>query len=139
MGRKVKLPSGAELDVDISEFENSKDLYMIMAEECVELKLDPTVQVHDVNLYKSVLLKMLSSKKIEAALWKCMNRSTYKGARITQDTFEPAAARGDYLTVCFEVAVENVGPFVRPLFARFADMFQNFMSRLRSISEKTPS
>lgn len=122
--KAITLPSGATLEVTVSPFSISKALYMAIAAEAKDLKLDPKAEV-DVNLYKDLLCMALGSPKIESALYECMKRCTYKGLKITLDTFEPVDARDDYLTVCFEVARENILPFTKSLSAQFAGIFQS--------------
>ena len=126
-----ELPSGAKLEITPAPWETSKALYKSIASEAVGLKLDPKTEV-DVNLYKDLLLTAVASDKIEAKLWECLTRCTYNGIRISKDTFEPMAARGDYLIVCFEVAVVNVSPFMSALLSKYGAVFQNLVSSLAS-------
>jgi len=75
------------------------------------------------NLLKTALVTAFSSQQVEAALWVCFAKCVYKAnpnagdLKIDKDTFEPVAARGDYVSVCMEVAEENIAPFVKSLFA----------------------
>ena len=92
-----------------------------MAEEGLSLKLDPKEEI-DANFYKDIFFKALCSKKIEAALEPCLKRALYNGNKITADTFEPVEARDDYITVCFEVARENVYPFTKSLYAKYSHL-----------------
>lgn len=125
--KEVSLPSGAKLNITLAPFKDSRALYQAILEEAKVLKLDPTAEI-DVNLYKDLVCLGLSSKKIEACLWKCMERATYDGLKMTEDTFEPETARDDYMTVCFEVAKENIQPFTKSLYAQYADMLQKIQS-----------
>lgn len=121
MNTEVKLPSGALLKITMSPFAVSRALYQALLEEAKGLNLDPGAQV-DVNLFKDLFCTALSSKKIESCLWECMKRATYNDLKITEDVFEPEAARDDYLSVCLEVARCNVLPFTKSLYARYADV-----------------
>lgn len=118
--RIVTLPSGAKLEVQVAPFTLSKSLYMAVAEEAKALKLDPGAEV-DVNFFKDIFCTGIASKKIEMALAECMKRATYNGLKITDDTWEPLEARQDYLPACFEVAQENIKPFMKSLYAQFAE------------------
>lgn len=118
---KITLPSGAELDITPSPFTVAKALYQAVAAEGKDLKLDPSAEI-DVNFYKDIFCVALSSKKIEAALAECMKRVTYNGVKVTDETFEPIEARDDYLSVCFEVMKENIQPFTKSLYAKYADI-----------------
>jgi len=121
--KTVKLPSGAVLKITPSPFADAKALYQAILEEARGLKLDPLSEI-DVNLWKDLVCVGFSSKKIEAALAKCMERATYNDLKMDKDTFEPVAARDDYLTVCLEVTKENVMPFMKSLYAQYANILK---------------
>lgn len=113
------LPSGAELKVTVADFAVSKALYQAILEEAKAVHIDPVAEI-DVNLFKDMFCACMSSKKVEVCLAECLKRVTYNGLKIDKDTFEPVEAREDFTTVCFEVAKENVAPFMKSLFAQFA-------------------
>lgn len=119
--KEVELPSGAKLKITLSPFAVSKALYMALLEEAKGLSFNTKMEVG--TLYKDIFCAGFSSPKIEKCIWACLERCTYNTGngdlRITQDTFEPANARQDYLSVCMEVAQENVGPFMKSLYAEF--------------------
>lgn len=127
--RKVKLPSGAELAIGLAPFAPAKELYQSILSEAKGIELNPSDEI-DVNLWKDLLCVMLSSKKVEAALWECMKRSTYNGLKIDDQTFEPAEAREDYLTACMEVAKDNVMPFMKSLYAKYSQVLGNLKTSL---------
>lgn len=133
--REVKLPSGAILKITPAPFADARALYQAVMEEAKGLKLDPNADV-DVNLYKDLFCVGLTSKKIESALWDCFKRCTYdSGAgdlKITTDSFEPVERRDDYLTVCFEVAKENVQPFMKSLYAQYSQILGTVQNALAS-------
>lgn len=138
MAREVILPSGAKLEITVAPFRISKALYQAMADEAKALKLDPAAEV-DVNFWKDLFCIGVASPAIEDKIWACLDRATYNGLKITQETFEPIEARDDYLTACFEVAQDNVRPFTKSLFVRYSVLFQGLLSTLASRSEKTIS
>lgn len=119
--KTMTLPSGAKLEITDAPFLEARALYQAVAEELKGVKVNPQDEV-DVNLFKDMFCLAISSKKIEAALSACMRRATYDGQRITDDTWEPVAARGDYLTACMEVASVNIQPFMKSLFAQYGDI-----------------
>lgn len=125
----IKLPSGAELEISLAPFADSKALFQAITEEAKNLKLDPKEEI-GVNMIKDLFCVGFSSKKIEEALWKCMQRATYNKLRIDADTFEKVEAREDYLTVCFEVAKENISPFTKALTRQFSPLLENLKSSL---------
>lgn len=129
---KITLPSGAKLEITPADWEISKALYQEIASEAESLVLDPKAEV-DVNLWKNIAFRALSSKKIDAQAWACIEgRCTYNGVRITKDTFQPLKAREDYLLVMFEVTVVNVSPFMKNLIVRFSGMYREMLGTLQS-------
>lgn len=126
----MKLPSGAELRITLAPFSDSKALYQALLEEVKTLKWEASTEI-DTNFIKDVVCVGLASKKFEAALWKCMERALYNNLKITEQTFEPVEARQDYIEACFEVAKENITPFLKTLMP--------LLSRARAILEKSPA
>lgn len=126
---EVDLPSGAKLRIQPAPFKDSRALYQAILEEAKVLKLDPKTEI-DVNLFKDLFCVGVSSKKIESCLWECMKVVRYNELKIDADTFEKVEAREDYLTVCFEVAKENVLPFMKNLYAKYAPMLGVLKSSL---------
>lgn len=124
------LPSGAKLEITLAPFKDGRALYQAVAEELKGLKLDPNADV-DVNLFKDLFCVGIASKKIETALDVCMRRATYNGLKITDDTWESVEARGDYLTACMEIAAENIQPFMKPLFAQYADIIAKLQRAIK--------
>lgn len=120
--KTIALPSGAKLDITVSPFGVSKALYQAVLEEAKTVKAESSDSV--LNLSKDVICTLLSSQKVEAALNECMKKVVYNGKRIDSETFEPVAAREDYLLVCMEVAKENITPFMKPLYARYSPLLE---------------
>lgn len=114
----MKLPSGAELRITLAPFSDSKALYQAFLEEIKGLKVESSTEI-DTNFIKDIFCVGLASKKLEVALWKCMERALYNNLKITEATFEPVEARQDYMLVCFEVAKENIAPFTKTLMPLF--------------------
>lgn len=116
--REVDLPSGAKLKFHQAPYRDAYSLFQSFLEEMRSLKLDPKMDLGDPNLKKDVFCSLVISKKFEAKLSECMKRALYNELRITDDTWEPAEARGDYIPACFEVAMENIAPFMKGLYAK---------------------
>lgn len=130
--KEIKLPSGAVLKISPSPFATAKALYQSFLREVRGLKINSKMEMSEI--YKDLFCIGFSSPEVEKALWECMARCTYNGGRgdlkIDADTFEPIAAREDYLQVCTEVAKENLMPFTKDLYAEFR--------RLLAILEDVP-
>lgn len=119
--KEVKLPSGATLKINLGRFEDSKALYQAILEEAKGIVIGSKTEM--ASVYKDLVCVGFSSKKIEACLWECFKKCQYNSGagdlKIDKDTFEPAAARDDYLTACMEVAKENINPFVKSLYVEY--------------------
>ncbi len=124
----IKLPSGAELQITLSPFEVSNDLFKAFLEEMKLLKIDPQADI-DINLFKDLFCYGFSSKKIETCLYKCFEKSLYNKFKITKETFEPEDVRQDYLSVCIEVAKANIMPFTKSLSAEYSVIFEMLMKK----------
>lgn len=130
--KEIDLPSGAKLKIGDSPFEDSKALYQAVLDEAKAIKIDMNSAENMSNVYKDLFLIGFSSKKIEAALWKCFEKCIYEDGRgslkIDKDTFQPKTSREDYVAVCMGVAKENIDPFVKGLYAEYSRFFQAILS-----------
>jgi hypothetical protein len=120
--KKVSLPSGATLSIGVIPFKEAKALYQALLKELKEVTLNTNMQVGD--LLKDLFCISFSSPEIERALWACLSRCLYGNGegsdlKITEETFEPVAARDDYMKVCVEVTKEAVNPFAKSLYAEY--------------------
>ncbi len=115
--RDVKLPSGATMSVAPSPFGVSKALYQALLRELKTLVIRSDAMQAD--LYKDIFCLGFSSPVIEACIEECLKKCLYNGARFDSNTFEPLAARDDYMKVCVEVVKENTLPFVKSLYAEY--------------------
>lgn len=136
--REVKLPSGALLSIQPASFPVSKALYQAILRELGGVRLGSDDLL--TSLYKDLFCVGFSSLPIEACLWECFKRCTYAAngtahMRIDKDTFEPIEARDDYITVCTEVARDNVAPFVKSLYAEYKAASVEVESFLKSKPE----
>lgn len=119
--KEVKLPSGAILKITPSPFAEARALYQAALREFKGINIGSGVELS--VLYKELFCTGFSSPEIEAKLWECFKRCTYDNGKgdlkIDAATFEPVDAREDYLSVCMEVAKENVGPFMKSLLREY--------------------
>jgi hypothetical protein len=112
--QEVSLPSGAKLSLGLTPFSVSKALYQALLEEARSVKVEFNTDL-DINLFKDLFISAATSPKVEACMWKCLERCLYNGQRITEQTFEPVETRKDYIQVLIEVAKHNVIPFFESL------------------------
>lgn len=120
--REVTLPSGAVLKMNPAPFEVSFDLLQALLQEMNDINV--TAETQYAEIHKQLLCRGFASKVIQAKLQKCFESCLYDDLHIDKKTFEPVAARKDYMLVCAEVATENVAPFIESLSAAFLVMYQ---------------
>lgn len=119
----VMLDSGAKLEIMLALFDDGKALCNAVMEEVKEIKIDAG-QFGVETMLKDLFCVVCSSKKVEAALKRCMSRVTYNGLKVTDDTWQPRKAREDYYPVSMEVFMENLEPFSKSLYAKFRDILE---------------
>lgn len=126
MTKEVSLPSGAKLDIQAAPFVDAKALYQTILAEFRGFSFDSTTDMAAV--FKEIACIGFSSTAVEKCIWKCLERCLYTAtdgpeagaqSKITTGTFDPVERREDYIKVCIEVARENVGPFMKSLFAQY--------------------
>ncbi len=115
--KEFPMPSGAVLKVQVGKFAESKALYQAFLEEVKGVQILSSSEI--MNVFKDLACIGFSSKKIEAALEACMKSCLYNDLKIDKNTFENLENREDYMSVCVEVAKENIAPFMKSLFANY--------------------
>jgi hypothetical protein len=117
MSEKVKLPSGAELDITLLPYEEAWDIQAVVAAVLERMQIDlkgldlQNLLATDMIQFKGPILHLLSSKEVKDAAQKCFVKCTYANRRIDSQTFEPKAARGDFIPAMFHALKENISPF----------------------------
>jgi hypothetical protein len=141
MANLVKtLDSGAKVEIQLASFEVCNRLLKAVMREIKDVTLNlgikggmqnlAELEVNDdsLNTIKSLIAQIISSDRIEEALWECMPVVLYNGAKVTKATFEPVEARGDYLPLAKEVLVYNLGPFTKSLSSSFVGILKGISS-----------
>ena len=124
--KKIILASGKELVITPASFVRAKALYQAVLDEFKSVKIESKEELG--NVMKDMACVAFASKKIESALEECMKSVLYDGKKVNADTFEPVDARADYVPVCFEVAQENISPFLKSLYAQFSPLLEKLES-----------
>lgn len=119
--KEVKCPSGAVLKITPSAFAEAKALYKAVLKEAKAIDVSSKTEI--ATIYKELFCTAFSSEEIEKCLKECFKRCTYDNGKgdlkIDDSTFEPVETREDYMTVCMEVAKENIYPFAKSLYAEY--------------------
>lgn len=138
MGKEVVLASGAKLNISHIDLGDAKALYNAVMFEARTLKITNETEL-GLDLWSQVLFISQSSKEIDRCVTECMKRCTYKGQKITPDTFEPDEVREDYLSVWMEVAQEALSPFSKNLMRELPRLWGAVVGYLGSKSTTTPT
>lgn len=117
MNKKVTMPSGAVLEIQVAPFLDAKKLYKAIAHELKTVSVNADMEL-DLEMIKNLLCVVVESDRIEEAFNICAQRCLYNNCKISNDTFESLEARGDYLIVMREIIEANVAPFMKGLFAQ---------------------
>ena len=81
-----------------------------------------TINASSLQPILEVVLYADTSEAVENALFKCLERCTYRGERITRDTFEPVEAREDYYEIVLACLKENLAPFFKNLILKLSSL-----------------
>lgn len=110
-----ELPSGAKLHVSTSDFQDAKALTKAIVKATSGIQLASNPMDMDVTIIKDLLVAAVTSDEIEAALFKCLARSTWNNIKVTSAIFDDPQfgemARADYFIMCAKVVEVNCKPF----------------------------
>lgn len=130
--------SGAKVHVRVAPFKDSMALKNAITKELSTKGIDlSTLTFKDENgkdkkigdidtkeLLSPIVNSVLaldSSDEVYRAVFKCLERCTYNGEKITENTFEDVEARGDYYEILLSCLKENIFPFFGGLRSKFKD------------------
>ena len=124
MKEAVTFKSGNRLVVQCAPFAVATALRRAVASELKSVAIDTSgVDFSNLlgsgvplNTLKDLLMQLLSSEKIETAVWECMEKgpallNDVKMTRAMFDGPQGEALRADYLNCAMEVALANLTPF----------------------------
>ena len=105
------LPSGAVLNMTMADFADGHRLMKTVAKELENVGFTAVDVTKDINAIKNIIMRLIYSESIEQALKPCLAKCNYNKRQITDELFEDAKVRGDYLPVVKEVLIFNITPF----------------------------
>lgn len=121
MAEEFKAASGADVMITAAPFQDAMALKNAIAKELAKTdlkldikKLDLNANI-DLNAIIGAVLVIDSSEAFNVALQKCLIRCTYNKQKVTYETFEPEAARGDYYEIVAACLKANLQPFFKGL------------------------
>ena len=121
--KKLTLPSGRILEVGLSPWETGENLYQTIAGELLKM-VSSAHQELDESFILKIGLLVVSSKEVKRDIWACTPKCLIDGERLTRDHFEDEAHRDDYLLAMKEIAMVNIMPFMKSLYAQYAPILE---------------
>lgn len=123
MNERIKLESGAFLDITMLDFESGLSLFSVISKELLKINVDiGDLNINDLagseltndflNTIKNTILTLVVSEELRLSLKKAFERCTYNNSKIDNDIFEDVKIRSDYFIVCWEVLKFNLSPFL---------------------------
>lgn len=120
------LKSGAILSLQLADFDDSANLLDAILKEAIGvdiegLDFETLFKENGLTAIKDVIFKVISSKLVKDALWKCLTYCKYQavgeaaGVKIVKATFNDPIAREDFFPVAGEVIQFNLRPFFKNL------------------------
>lgn len=121
--QKVKLPSGAELEMTMLSFTEGRRLYNAVAKSLKRVNVDINADVKDINALKDAFIEISTDESVEAEILNALKKCTYNSERILSwDFFDKVDRRADYFLVCWEVLKFNLYPLGSRLFAKLSSL-----------------
>lgn len=116
--------SGAKVIISQAPFRDAKALKDAVTSELARNKIDVSNMSSEMDIsgILPAILSIDASDVVYDKVMTCLSRCTYNGDRITEDTFEDVAARGDYYEIVLACMKENLTPFFQGLLSRLKGM-----------------
>jgi hypothetical protein len=115
---EVTLPSGTILEISEAPFEDCLALHDVVLEELRVMKFSFNAETG--SMLAEALMILAPSKKVRAAIEKCMARSLCAGVQMKAGFWKGEhVKREDYLPAMRAVAEENIRPFMQSLVAEY--------------------
>ena len=120
------LASGAKLHITVASFADALNLRKALL-KCVKgLEIGEDIFEKNVTALKDTVISMMTSDEVEQAVFKCLERVTYEGVKITKDLFDDPQLgeklRADFDMICWEVVKANVMPFFVQTFSKLKNL-----------------
>tara|TARA_R110002126_G_scaffold34891_6_gene107628 strand:- start:620 stop:1048 length:429 start_codon:yes stop_codon:yes gene_type:complete len=124
---EIKSLDGRVIKIKMASFDDTCDMKDIIESTLAETGLDldslgsdkESLADMDIDFILKPILKITSNKEFRKILFKCLERSSIDGEKITRDTFELVENRGEYYPIVLECLKVNILPFFAPLLSRF--------------------
>ena len=117
----IKLPTGAQLTVTESSFQDVDALMSALSDAGIGVPLANDLMGMDVTVLKDALLKAYKSDALKNAIFKCGERAMYENVKVTRALFDDPKlkdqARADYFLILWHIVEVNCAPFFVKIFS----------------------
>ncbi len=135
---EVTLPSGTILEISEAPFEDCLALHDVVLEELRVMKFSFNAETG--AMIAEALMILAPSKKVRAAIEKCMTRSMCAGVQMKMGFWKGEhVKREDYLPAMRAVAEENIRPFMQSLVAEYISIGSKLVNYQASRLKTEPS
>lgn len=135
------LSSGAPLHISSASFDDCGALIRALAKCAKGLQVGDDVLATDLSVMKDYIVEALASAEFERALFKCMERASYRNQRVTKALFDDPTvgdqAREDYYEMAIKVVEVNAKPFFVKAFSVLKERLANVPASQRSPLQPT--
>jgi hypothetical protein len=136
-----KLPSGANLVVSESSYQDANALLKALTRCAKGIPLPKNLMEADVTMLKDMLVEAVVSEEVDAALFKCAERAVYESVRVDKTIFDDPKlrekARSDYFLILWHIVEVNCGPFFGKAFSELRERLKTSQSAPESSSKPT--
>lgn len=121
------LLSGAKLNITPASFEDAFALQNALLESAKGIKFELDIANMDVTDFKDFIIGAATSKAVQSAVFKCLERATYNDIRVTRQLFDDPKlgenAREDYYEMVIKAVEVNCKPFFVRAFSALSSAF----------------
>ena len=142
-----KLPSGASLEIQMGDWEESVNLMEVIFKEAETININLGIKSKSFDEFftanlgdeafdtlKNIISRLVSSQNIKTAMVPLLNKTLYNGVKCTNpDIKNTEDFRGDYFLILKEVLVYNLTPFFKNLGSLFEGLPKRTISNQQQL------
>lgn len=110
-----------KVKINVADFEDAMNLKAAVFKAAADAGLDLN-KLGEMDVAEAIkaIISVDVSPSVYSALWPCLVRCTYRGAKITKETFEAEEMRQLYYPIAIECMKVNIAPFLAGLLSAWS-------------------
>ena len=141
MVQEFKTPAGADLKVDVADWQDVDGLQMAILRAVKGVQLNADTMQGEMDSFEQMaknpalisvmmerVLSVATSKDVRAGIFACGKKALYDGIPVSPALFDDAEkrdlARQDFYFICAKIAEVNVKPFFVQAFSKFTALLK---------------